>query len=802
MKRVQRYLPSLWGAAITSALLLLAIVLLMYWSPDKVHTDLNSQANLNDAGAVSFEHQVQPLLNKRCVVCHSCYDAPCQLKLSSVEGIERGANEALVYEPKRLKAMDPSRLFIDAKSNKEWRAKGFQSVIESPADDAGAYNKSLMQLVLNLKKIHPQPSQGKLPKDFTLELDREQACPSREDFAQYAEEHPLWGMPYALPNLSDAEHNIFTRWLDNGAVMPKVSASSYEASQQVKAWEEFLNGASNKQKLASRYIYEHLFQGRIHFKNTPADEFYRLVRSLSPTAQPIDEIASIRPYDDPNTEQFYYRLRPYTPTIVAKNHSVYEFSDARMQRYRELFINADYKVEKLPSYDVNITANPFKVFAAIPPTLRYRFLLDDARFFIEGFIKGPVCRGQVALNVIEDQFWVMFFNPDEPIFTTQASFLNNMSDYLSIPSERGSHLNLLPIWTDYWRRQKHYMLQKQAYFEKMNTQDLHYALNYVWDGDGKNPNSALTVFRHFDSASVEYGFVGQQPETAWILDYPLLERIHYLLVAGYNVYGNVVHQLSTRIYMDFLRMEGEDHFLSFLPVNQRKKIRDEWYKGIRAELDVLFDAPMDWLNVESVIGYQTDDVQTELFQHLRKRLANVLQQGDDINLCGRSPCLPITDKSIQQKINQKISVIETMKGKPSHAFPEVSFVRIVTDDNNTSYAYSILRNAAYDNVISLLSDERQRDKLDIEKDTMTVVNWLLGSYPNFFFTVQLNDLDEFISHFTHAGNQKNFERLIERFGVRRTHPDFWETADWFQLQYARQRPLYSGLYDLSRYDNL
>jgi len=45
----------------------------------------------------------------------------------------------------------------------------------------------------------------------------------------------------------------------------------------------------------------------------------------------------------------------------------------------------------------------------LPISSRYRFLLDDARFFIEGFIKGPVCRGQVALNVIEDRFWILFF---------------------------------------------------------------------------------------------------------------------------------------------------------------------------------------------------------------------------------------------------------------------------------------------------------------------------------------------------------------------------------------------------------
>ena len=70
-------------------------------------------------------------------------------------------------------------------------------------------------------------------------------------------------------------------------------------------------------------------------------------------------------------------------------------------------------------------------------------------------------------------------------------------------------------------------------------------LDAIWDGDGDNPNAALTVFRHFDSATVVQGLVGGPPKTAWVIGYPLLERIHYLLVAGFDVFGNVGHQ-STR----------------------------------------------------------------------------------------------------------------------------------------------------------------------------------------------------------------------------------------------------------------
>ena len=47
---------------------------------------------------ISWREDVQPVLEKRCVVCHGCYDAPCQLKLTSYEGIMRGPNPRKVYD--------------------------------------------------------------------------------------------------------------------------------------------------------------------------------------------------------------------------------------------------------------------------------------------------------------------------------------------------------------------------------------------------------------------------------------------------------------------------------------------------------------------------------------------------------------------------------------------------------------------------------------------------------------------------------------------------------------------------------
>jgi len=46
---------------------------------------------------VNYQAEVKPLLDKRCTVCHSCYNSPCQLKLDSFEGTDRGATKQAIY---------------------------------------------------------------------------------------------------------------------------------------------------------------------------------------------------------------------------------------------------------------------------------------------------------------------------------------------------------------------------------------------------------------------------------------------------------------------------------------------------------------------------------------------------------------------------------------------------------------------------------------------------------------------------------------------------------------------------------
>ena len=110
-------------------------------------------------GGVSYRADVQPILEQRCVVCHGCYDAPCQLKLGAWEGIARGASRDVVYDAARVRAADPTRLFVDAQRPSQWREKGFFPVLNERAQTPQAnLSASVMHRMLALKQKHPLPA--------------------------------------------------------------------------------------------------------------------------------------------------------------------------------------------------------------------------------------------------------------------------------------------------------------------------------------------------------------------------------------------------------------------------------------------------------------------------------------------------------------------------------------------------------------------------------------------------------------------------------------------------------------------
>ena len=72
-----------------------------------------------------YNDRIKPIFESRCIACHSCYNAPCQLNLQSYSGAARGATSPNVYDAERVHSVPPTRVDIDATTPSGWREKGF-----------------------------------------------------------------------------------------------------------------------------------------------------------------------------------------------------------------------------------------------------------------------------------------------------------------------------------------------------------------------------------------------------------------------------------------------------------------------------------------------------------------------------------------------------------------------------------------------------------------------------------------------------------------------------------------------------
>jgi hypothetical protein len=752
-----------------------------YGEPDPTRFDVPVASQ-----QISYRSDVQPILDRRCVVCHGCYDAPCQLKLSAWEGVARGASKERVYDGGRLVETAPTRLFIDAQTASEWRTRGFHPVLNERSQTPAA-NRSANVLfrMLDLKNRHSLPDVDVLPASFDFSLDRKQQCASIEEFDRFEHDYPLWGMPFGLPGLSDAERATLVSWLEQGAPFEGPAPLPPAVERNISEWEQFLNGDSVKEQLTSRYLYEHLFLAHLHFDSDPESHYFRLVRSSTPPGQPTREIVTRRPYDDPGVSRVYYRLTPERETLLAKTHMPYALNPARMALWRELFLTPDYNLDSLPSYAPDVAANPFVAFETLPVDARYRFMLDEAAFTIMGFIKGPVCRGQLALNVIEDRFWVFFVHPNAIGVQAGADFLARESRNLSLPSEKGSNALILATWLEYSQREDHYLRAKSEYLQQKFNKPSKVTLDLVWDGGGRNRNAALTVFRHFNSASVVEGLVGGPPKSAWLIGYPLLERIHYLLVAGFDVYGNAGHQLNSRLYMDFLRMEGEFNFLGLLPADRRDAVRDYWYRGASQSVKDYLYGTKAWFSQDSGIEYHTDDPLRELYGLLGARLAPVLDNSFELS--------QVKDTMLRDQLE----ALAAVRGRGLSLMPEASAMRLDEPDGTTRY-FSLLRNTGHSNVTHLMGEKKA---LLPDENTLTVVPGFIGAYPNALYVVPRVNLSEFTVAVQGLSSESDYRALVDSFGIRRTNPAFWTYSDALQDAYAHLTPGGAALLDYNRFEN-
>jgi hypothetical protein len=749
-----------------------------------------------------YATHIQPIFDSRCIACHSCFNAPCQLNLQSYSGLARGANKLNVYDRSRLESVAPTRLDIDGRSVSDWRAKGFFDVVGG-ADPA----RTLLMQLLGLRTRHPAV-QPKTP------VDGSNFCPANSDQgARVSQSTPALGMPYGLPPLSQTQMETLSAWVARGAPGPSNAswASRHEVPSrlrtEVRAWEALLNGSTPRAKLVARYLYEHLFLAHLYFTSDTESQppaFFRLVRSRTLCEAGVDEIATRRPNDDPGPGDFHYCLSRFDGTIVDKTHIPYELSPQKLERIRQTFLEPAWDVKNLPGYSETTASNPFATFADIPVRARYQFLLDDAEYEISTFIKGPVCNGSVAVNSIQAQFFVLFLRPEADSMVMSAEHARRAQDLLILPGAWGSDV---PVFDSipFLRR----LVEQREAYRKLRAADAlklrpgGYALEDIWDGDGGNPNALLTVFRHFDTAVVTQGAAGDLSKTLFVLDYPLFERLVYNLVVNYDVFGNVGHQALTRLYMDMIRMEAEELFLAFLPPSQRAGLRKSWYRGgPLTDVKLRYVFPLLDSSAPTGVVYRNEaDAKAELVERVINEHLSPQVRGPPDVLNWKILQLPqgaeaAPELTASEQALRRIASIKAASTTPFARFlPDLAVV-LVRGEDGRARLYSIVHNREHANVSWILGES---ERFAPQEDTLTVRAGVLGAYPNMFFAVPEAEIEVFSTAVARLKSEADYERLVDRFGIRRSNETFWSIYDAINATHLASDPVRSGTLDLTHY---
>lgn len=749
------------------------------------------------AATPSYQKDIRPIFDQKCLACHGCYDAPCQLKLENVDGLDRGASKKPVYDGARKNDAEPTRLGVDALTTSAWRDKGFYSVVDS----AWGMRGSLLYRMLELGHSHDFASNEKLPDHIQLGISRQNVCPNPEQFDDYADDYPKEGMPLAVTGLTDEEFSTLEQWMHDGAPRePETLTLSATEKEQIQAWEAMLNAEGKRETLVARWLYEHLFLAHLYFGEEDGDapdHFFELVRSSTPPGEPIVPVATVRPNDAPPSS-FWYRLSPIKGTLVHKTHITFSLNPEKLARTRKQFFAGDWQVETLPGYDYEDRANPFLTFEPIPARARYQFMLDNAEYFVRTFIRGPVCRGQVATDVIRDQFWAVFQDPEQDLYITNETYRNTVSPLLGLPGQDSDLLDLGPEWIKYSDKRNNYLKARQKAYAQHEPRGPGW--ESLWDGDGHNPNALLTIFRNHDNASVRKGLLGDYPLTTWVMDYPLFERTYYNLVVNFNVFGAVSHQAQTRLYFDLIRNGAEQNTLRYFPAELRKPVLNHWYQdGGKLRLKLSY-ASIDTSHPTG-IAFQTSTPVNEFNANLVKRFSNLNARPDPLNRCDSEECHREQVAQWKQQSDITLSKLASRRAgnfKAIYYLPEVTMIRVESPAGEQEI-YTLFRNRAHSNVAFMFNEDMRYQP---ELDTLTLYPGVLSSYPNFMFNVSQGALNDFIEQLNAVEDEEDFTHVVSQYGVRRTHPQFWDFFHAMTRYMEVNEPTQAAVLDMNRYKNL
>jgi len=739
----------------------------------------------------SYTADIQPLFNMRCVACHGCIGSPCNVKLSSFRGVERGGFGESPYashlEPYPRTGMDV------VQTTAQWRKRGFYPVLSRGASRQENLTRSLLYQLVKAGAAYNKPgfSRKALMPLYTRRYDHQ--CPATpETLGAHLKEHAAAGMPFGLPALDEKDLATLRAWVEadspDPTKMERRAAKMVTDPAAVLAWERFFNASDKRSQLVARYIFDHVFLATIVLEESPGD-FFKLVRSKTPPGSatanppaPVEVIDAPLPYTNPyayaGVDRFYYRLKKMTSPIVQKNHVVWRLKRSDIAHLKELFLARDWDKTKALDAPWGI-GNPFLVFSAIPTEARYRFLLENSELIVSGITYGPVCLGQTATFAVKDQFWVYFVDPKY--------------DVSVLDPKLG-----LETWDTFMNRSLFgnaaYEVAYSAALQKLRPKG--YTIDAIWNGGrSNNPNAWLTVLRHESNVSVMKGRQGGLPRTQWLMDYSGFERIYYDTVADFEYWSGDVSKLETLVFFNYLRQEFEDNFLLLLPENERQKIRDDWTQGIGQAALTL--EPFAGADQPTQIKTDKNDPLLSLVGDIQAHMGEAVSGPPDKLNPHVKPDVSLRDPI--ESYDEWTAAASLLTQTREHKFPRYlpSVILLKLKDGEDSRVYSLIANRVYASQDTILFQDGQSLP---HLYTMSIYPTIIGGFPNYFMEMDLSQAGDFLRGLRDVQSLADWNRLRDRYSILRNDARFWPTYDWFTQWNADNRGSHAGYLDLSYYD--
>ncbi len=476
-------------------------------------------------------------------------------------------------------------------------------------------------------------------------------------------------------------------------------------------------------------------------------------------------------------KRFYYRLRKITAPIVQKNHFVWRLSRSDIDHLQKLFLAREWDKDAKLDAPWGI-GNPFLVYQAIPMEARYRFLLENSELIVSGITYGPVCLGQTATFAVKDQFWVYFVDPKHDVSVLDPKLGLATWDAFMDRSLLGNDT---------------YEAAYGAALKKLQPKG--YMIDAIWNGDGTNPNSWLTVLRHETNVSVMKGRQGGMPRSLWLMDYSGFERIYYDTVANFEYWSGDVPKLETLVFFNYLRQEYEDNFLLLLPEDERQQIRDDWTQGIgQAALALEAFAAGD-----QPTQVKTDwrDPLVSLVEDIQSHMGETVSGPPDKLNPRVKPDVSLKDpiENFDDWVEAASLLTQTRDHKFPRYLPSVDLLKLTNGDEVR--VYSLIANRVYASQDTILFQNGQELP---HLYTMSIYPTLIGGFPNYFFEMELSEAGDFLRGLRDVTSQAGWNRLRDRYGILRNDERFWPAYDWFTKWNADNRGVEAGYLDLSYYD--